>query len=176
MNDSSLPDSTNKVFTIYDAWNDRNDSSINSARADIAAGQRVFNEKTFETGTGRTATCSGCHNAPNVGSSTAFRFFDVGVSAPERRRSDVPLFTFQNVLTGETIQTTDPGRALISGRWADMNRFKAPSLRGLAARAPYFHDGSAASIGDVVNHYQQRFQINFSNGEKDQLIRFLEAL
>ncbi len=34
--------------------------------------------------------------------------------------------------------TTDPGRALRSGRWGDMDLFKTPSLRGLAARAPFF--------------------------------------
>ena len=171
MNDPSQPGFTNKVFTLFDAW-----SGNNWSRQPVADGQRVFNEKTFDLGNGRTGTCSGCHNTPNVGSASSFRFFDVGVSRPERRTSDVPLYTFQNIATGETIQTTDPGRALISGKWEDMNRFKAPSLRGLAARAPYFHDGSAKTIAAVVDHYQQRFQIAFQDGERRNLIAFLESL
>jgi cytochrome c peroxidase len=176
MNDPAQPGFSNHVFSLFDAWSGRNDSSLNSARQDIADGQRVFNEKTFDTGNGRTGTCSGCHSLPNVGSASTFRFFDVGISDASRRAANVPLYTFQNILTGETVQTTDAGRALISGKWADMNRFKVPGLRGLAARAPYFHDGSAKSIGDVVNHYQQRFGIDFSNGEKNHLVMFLESL
>jgi cytochrome c peroxidase len=82
----------------------------------------------------------------------------------------------RNKTTLAVIQTTDPGRALHTGLWADMNRFKVPALRGLSARAPFFHDGSARTLGDVVNHYQSRFAINFSGGEKDALLKFLESL
>ena len=74
------------------------------------------------------------------------------------------------------IETTDPGRAMITGQWADMNRFKVPGLRGLAARPPYFHDGSAATIADVVDHYEGHFGIAFSGDEKRQLVAFLESL
>lgn len=171
-NDPTQPGFTTQVFTLFDRWVG---SSI-SARDAIADGQSVFNTKTFDIGGGRTGTCSGCHSMPNVGNSSSFRFFDVGISSPSRRSSNMPLYTFQNIATGEILQTTDPGRALISGRWADMNRFKVPTLRGLAARAPYFHDGSAKSIDDVVNHYQQHFNIDFSNGAKSHLIMFLESL
>ncbi len=177
MNEPSAPDFTNRVFTLYDAWaNGGTRCSNESARRDIADGQRVFNEKKFDIGGGRTGTCSGCHSLPNVGASSSFKFFDVGVSAASRRTADQPLYTFQNIETGETIQTTDPGRALISGKWADMNKFKAPSLRGLAARAPYFHDGSAKSIQAVVEHYKNRFGINFRDSERKDLITFLESL
>ena len=51
------------------------------------------------------------------------------------------------------MQTTDPGRALITGKWADIGKFKGPILRGLAARAPYFHNGFAATLDDVVDFY-----------------------
>jgi hypothetical protein len=175
VNDPSKPGFDHHVFSIYDAWSG-GDAWIYRGRRDVAEGQRIFNEKTFSVAPGRTGTCSGCHNTPNVGSSSTFRFFDVGVSSAARRKPDVPLYTFQNIATGETIQTTDPGRALITGKWADMNRFKPPSLRGLAARPPYFHDGSAASIADVVSHYEARFGIAFEGCEKEKLIKFLEAL
>lgn len=175
-NDPGAPGSTNEVFSIFDAWGERSCWFGASDRAAVADGQRVFNEKTFDIGGGRTGTCSGCHRSPNVGASSSFKFFDVGVSSAERRQSDVPLYTFQNTATGETLQTTDPGRALISGKWADMNRFKVPALRGLAARAPYFHDGSAPSISAVVDHYTKHFDIHFEGREKRHLEMFLESL
>ena len=74
------------------------------------------------------------------------------------------------------VDTTDPGRAMITGQWADVNKFKVPGLRGLAARAPYFHDGSAATVADVVSHYEARFSIPFEGDEKRQLVTFLESL
>jgi cytochrome c553 len=175
-NDPSQPGSTTDVFTLFDAWSGWTKRHGNRARADIADGQRVFNEKTFSTGNGRTGTCSGCHATPDVGSAPAFRFFDVGVSSAARRTRDVPLYTFRQISTGATIQTTDPGRALVSGKWEDMNRFKVPGLRGLAARAPYFHDGSARTIEAVVEHYERHFAIDFSHGEKRHLVMFLESL
>ena len=81
-----------------------------------------------------------------------------------------------NKSTGQIVQTTDPGRALITGRWKDIGRFKGPILRGLAARAPYFHNGSAASLSDVVDFYDQRFGIGLTEQEKSDLIAFLKTL
>ena len=174
-NDPAQPGFDRNVFHLYDAWAYL-DSSTNGERLKIYDGQNVFNNKTFTLPNGGTGTCSGCHSVPDIGAASSFRLLDVGISDPARRSSQVPLYTFRNKTTGAVIQTTDPGRALITGLWADMNRFKVPGLRALAARAPYFHDGSAATLGDVVNHYQARFNIQFSDGEKDHLIKFLEAL
>jgi cytochrome c peroxidase len=53
---------------------------------------------------------------------------------------------------------------------------KVPILRGLASRAPYFHDGRAATLQDVVDFYDQRFDIGFTDDEKRDLIAFLDAL
>jgi cytochrome c peroxidase len=166
----TLGATSNPVFTLFDSWA----SSTDSARRAVADGQRVFNTKTF--GTSGTLTCASCHNTPNIGASATIRFFDVGISNPARRKADQILFTFRNKTTGELISTLDPGRGLINGVWADINKFKVPSLRGLAARPPYFHDGSAETIKDVVEHYQKHFNINFQQGEKQHLIKFLESL
>ena len=76
----------------------------------------------------------------------------------------------------ETTVTCDPGRALSTGKWADIGRFRAPPLRGLAARAPYFHDGQARSIGDVIEHYNRRFSLNLNGPQKKDLEAFLGAL
>lgn len=49
-------------------------------------------------------------------------------------------------------------------------------LHALAARAPFFHDGSAASLADVIAFYEARFQIGFTDGEKADLLAFLNSL
>ena len=49
-------------------------------------------------------------------------------------------------------------------------------LRGLAARPPYFHNGSAATLEDVVRFYDERFAIGFTAQEKSDLLAFLAAL
>jgi cytochrome c peroxidase len=101
---------------------------------------------------------------------------DIGLSDASRRTPDLPLYTLRNKATGETIETTDPGRALVSGRWKDIGRFKGPILRGLAARPPYFHNGAAKDLGEVVDFYDERFGIGFTAQEREDLQAFLRAL
>jgi cytochrome c peroxidase len=72
--------------------------------------------------------------------------------------------------------TTDPGKGLVDGECADLGRMKVPVLRGLASRAPYFHGGNAATLMDLVNFYNQRFNIGFTDQEKQDLIAFLNSL
>lgn len=57
-----------------------------------------------------------------------------------------------------------------------MDRFKVPSLRGLSARAPYFHNGTAATLDDVVLHYQQALGFQFTPEQRAALVAFLQAL
>ena len=163
-------------FTLYDAWIGMTPGSCSSKSADrkraqIARGQELFNGS---NASGRS--CGGCHNAANNGSNVNGTLFDVGASRPEFRKRGMPLYTLRNKTTLEIRQTTDPGRALRSGRWADLDRFKAPSLRGLAARAPYFHNGIAPTLKDVVRHYEAALGFVFTAQERDDLVAFLEAL
>ncbi len=88
----------------------------------------------------------------------------------------MPLYTLRNIATGDVRQTTDPGRAMITGKWKDVGRFKGPVLRGLASRAPYFHNGFAAGLADVVNFYDNRFGMALTASEKADLVAFLSAL
>jgi hypothetical protein len=95
-----------------------------------------FAEPRLRRADGSLAACASCHDANNVGSSTITgATFDIGVSDESRRSDDVPLYTFRNKATGETRSLTDPGRGLVTGKWSDLGRFKAPMLRDLAARA-----------------------------------------
>ena len=51
-----------------------------------------------------------------------------------------------------------------------------PVLRGLASRASYFHNGSAATLADVLEFYEKRFDVFLTDQEKSDLIAFLNAL
>jgi len=73
------------------------------------------------------------------------------------------------------VLTTDPGRALVTGKCADIGKTKGPILRGLAARAPYFNNGSGATLTDVVNFYDKRFSIGLTAQEKADLAAALSA-
>ena len=65
---------------------------------------------------------------------------------------------------------------LITGKCADIGKTKGPILRGLAPRAPYFHNGSAATLSDAVEFYNQRFNLNMTDQQKSDLVAFLETL
>jgi cytochrome c peroxidase len=49
-------------------------------------------------------------------------------------------------------------------------------LRALSARAPYFHNGSAATLDVAVEFYNQRFSLNLSEQQKSDLVAFLRSL
>jgi hypothetical protein len=73
------------------------------------------------------------------------------------------------------VETTDPARAMVTGKIADVGKFKPPILRGIAARSPYFHAGLAVAIDDVINFYNARFSIGLTDAEHLDLASFLEA-
>ena len=176
------------AFTLYDAWGSLPATDPRApARAAVARGQALFNTRTFTikgvSGLNDVlgsdtiqGTCTSCHNTPNVGGNSEGRLFNTGMSDEARRTPDLPLYTLANNVTGEVIKTSDPGRALITGKWADIGRFKVPSLRALGSHPPYFHNGSAASIADVVTADDARFSIGLTDAEKSDLTAFLGAL
>lgn len=82
---------------------------------------------------------------------------------------------------------TDLGRFAVTGREDDRGRFRTPSLRNVARTGPYFHDGSAATLSDVLDHYDRGGKevagkkpeigpLHLSAQEKADLLAFLEAL
>jgi cytochrome c peroxidase len=158
----------NGRFDLYDAWQD----SHNPRRNQIWRGQELFNNANAPTG----RSCRGCHNAANNGQNVTGTLFDVGVSRPEFANPDMAVYTFQRISDGATLQTTDPGRGIRSGKFADLNRFKTPNLRGLASRPPYFHNGIAARLEDVVTHYEVALGFEFTACEEADLVAFLSAL
>ncbi len=154
-------------FDLFDAWIGHS----NPKRAQIARGQEIFNSTNAN---GRS--CNGCHNSANNGTNINNVMFDIRAASAEARTPDLPLYTFRNRTTGETRQLTDAGRGNITGLWNDLGRFKTPTLRALAARAPYFHNGIAPTLTDVVLHYERHLGFVFTDQERADLVAFLNAL
>jgi cytochrome c peroxidase len=90
--------------------------------------------------------------------------------------SGLPVYTIRCKTTNTIVHTTDPARALVTGNCADVGKTKGPILRGLAARAPYFHNGSAATLNDVIEFYVQRFDLHLTDQQKADLVAFLQTL
>ena len=88
----------------------------------------------------------------------------------------MPLYTLKNNKTGFVIETTDPGAALTTGKWADIGKFKIPSLRGLETQSPYMHNGFSGDLLDVLDFYNKRFNIGLSQQDADDLKAFLTTL
>ena len=192
------------VFTLFDAWSDYRESKEDAeAKRQIAAGEQIFN--TFPVTIRNVGglndalnvaaipgTCTTCHDSPNVGNHSLPVPLDIGVShsAPFEKdpaiaaalgrlhAPDLPIFkvTCTDVTPRRVVYTSDLGKALVSGHCADLVRVKGPILRGLAARAPYFHNGAAATLRDVVEFYNERFDMGLSEEQKGQLEAFLKAL
>ncbi len=181
------------VFTLFDSWSElQGSSSMKAARRAIARGQAIFDNKTFVISgvaglNGQTfasgvtvpmsftGTCTVCHDAPNAGSHSVKAPLNIGLTDPALAPY-LPVYTLRNLATQKTMETTDPGRALITGKWADIGKFKGPVLRALAARAPYFHNGSAMTLEQVLEFYDTRFSIGLSLEEKSDLVAFLQSL
>jgi cytochrome c peroxidase len=158
----------NGRFDLYDAWATQH----NPRRQQIYRGQEVFNNVNVASG----RTCRGCHNAANNGQNVTGTLFDIGVSRPELANPDMAVYTFQRNSDGAIVRSTDPGRGIRSGNFADLNKFKTPNMRGLASRAPYFHNGIARTLGEVVEHYEAALGFVFTAQEAEDLVAFMAAL
>ena len=143
-------------------------------------------------------TCTTCHDTPNVGDHSLPLPLDIGIGHTPRpgletdpniqlgiaelNEPDLPVFLVSGCNTpfsaGQPVSfyTTDLGKGMITGLCSDMNRVKGPILRGLAGRAPYFHNGAAATLLQAVNFYNQRFSMNLTEEQKRQLVVFLNSL
>lgn len=157
----------NARFDLFDAW----EHSRKAARRQIWRGQELFNNVNPPSG----RTCRGCHNAANNGQNVNGTLFDVGVSRPALAPGRA-VYTFARRSDGAQVALTDPGRGGRNGVFADLGKFKTPSLRGLAARAPYFHNGIAADLRAVVSHYEVALGFQFTAAEEADLAAFLGAL
>ena len=191
-------------MTLFAAWLDpapavtQENFRSDAGRSKIAAGEEVFNTANLVVGGGGVAHCASCHDTPNIGNRSLSALLDVGTShstlpgtesnpqivaaLAELSMPNLPVYLISGCPnTADPTQTaafytSDPGRALITGKCSDLYHTKAPTLRGLAARAPYFHNGAASDLSQLVNFYNQRFQIGLTPEQKSDLVAFLSAL
>ncbi len=136
--------------------------------------------------------CATCHDTPNVGNHSFPTPLNIGTGDPNPTNSSVNLGGLDlgflpeitvckkqastGMATNNCKTTTDLGQALIDGKFDHVGKIKGPILRGLSGRAPYFHNGSAATLLDAVNFYDTRFNLNLSQRDKDDLVAFLKTL
>lgn len=186
------------TFDEYARWLGRTD-----ALGAIARGQQIFNSRTFTAAAvdgfndrpavgnpNPSTTCSSCHNIASSGADfVASPQLNVGAggsavsSGGPAAATVLPRFTLTCLPSAKPgfhgrgpLVVNDPGLALVTGKCADIGKFTVPQLRGLAAREPYFHDGSARDLPAVVDFYEQRFALGLSAQEKRDLAAFLAAL
>jgi len=189
------------VFGYFDSWRDQADNRSlddeqQAFRESVVRGNDIFMSRTFwirdavhinSIGLGNPLkrSCATCHNMLETGMDLAPGYVDLGTTnmPTANAQTDLPLFKLTcdagappHPYLGRVIYTHDPGRALISGLCTDIGAITMQQMRGLAARAPYFVNGSADSLREIVDFYDRRFNIGYSQQEKDDLVNFLSVL
>jgi cytochrome c peroxidase len=171
---------------------------FNSAPVHISNVRGLNDNPALNKPTTFVGTCTTCHDTPNTGNHSFPLPLDIGTAhsrlpslepdaniaagLAELSVPDLPVYLISGCADpfnpGQQVSfyTTDPGKALTTGLCSDFNRGKGPILRGLAARAPYFHNGAAANLKELVNFYDQRFQMALTEDQKSDLVEFLNSL
>lgn len=144
------------------------------------------------------ARCSRCHTFSDaLPFFTDFNYHNTGVAANHPNFDKLSRQAFAEVETGRGKEVIDAlakqdggqelGRVLITYQVFDIGAYRTPSLRNIALTAPYFHDGSAKTLADVVRFYNEggRQNINrewdlsalaLTEDEQKDLVAFLESL
>jgi len=160
------------LAALFDPW--RNLSAPN-----LAVRQRALRESVLRGVDLFVSHCSTCHvpgtnNAADIGTTN----LPTAKDSPE-----LPLFRVTcdasarpHPQLGRSFLTQDPGRALISGKCADAGAIVMQQFRGLIARAPYFVNGSARNLNELVDFFDRRLKIGFTDKEKEDLVNFLSIL
>ncbi|PYS35262.1 MAG: hypothetical protein DMG14_27415, partial [Acidobacteria bacterium] len=145
----------------------------------VLRGVDLFASREFRMADGKHGTCATCHQ-PGINHS-----IDIGTTnLPTAKESpELPLFRITcdasappHPQLGRTFLTQDPGRALITGKCADVGSILMQQFRGLTARAPYFANGSAGDLTELVDFFDRRFKIGLTDKQKQDLVNFLSIL
>lgn len=164
-------------------------------RESVARGARSFRERTFlisdsmginwPVGFGNPVrnACAFCHNMSQMGMDVAPGQVDLGTTTMPFADNlpHLPLFKLSctgkpHPRYGRTIYTHDPGYALTTGKCVDVGRITLQTMRGLSARAPYFSNGSAKDLRGVIDYYDRRYNIGYTEQEKQDLVNLMKAL
>jgi cytochrome c peroxidase len=125
-------------------------------RGDRAA---ISNEEKAGYARFKSFGCVSCHQGINVGGNMYQRFGAMRDPAP-----------------GAPI-AADQGRFELTGRESDRRMFRVPSLRNVALTAPYFHDGSVATLDEAVDAmFKYQLGRDASAADRELVVRFLKTL
>lgn len=172
------------------------DPAQRAFRESVARGAVLFSQRNFlvsesmgvnNMGFGSPVRnpCAFCHNMEHTGMDVAPGQVDLGTTnLPHADPSpELPLFKLTcrpgrtaHAYLGRVVYTQDPGYALTTGRCADIGKITIQSMRGLAARAPYFSNGSARTLRDIVDFYERRYHIGMTEQEKQDLVNLMSVL
>ena len=188
------------VFGYFEQWKKPAAGDAKAEfRASVARGMEVYFTRAFyirdvthlnTVGLGNPIkrTCATCHNARLTGMDAAPGWMDLGTGNDPWSKllptdNELPVFKLTcktarkaHPFLGRVIYTHDPGRALISGRCVDIGAITMQQFRGLSARAPYFSNGGAKDLRELVEFYNKRFEANYTDQEKADLVNFLSVL
>jgi cytochrome c peroxidase len=197
---------TSNIFNLYNAWSGlasydfrasvARGQTIFNSRPITITGVAGINDDVSQGGLvsggipSLTGTCGTCHDTPNVGNHSFPTPLNIGTGDPSLSNGAVnlggldisylPRITVCQLVNGQVSgnckTTSDLGQALIDGSFDHVGKIKGPILRGLSARAPYFHNGSAQSLLDVVHFYENRFGLVLSAQDELDLFNFLSVL
>ena len=165
-------------------------------RASVLRGSDLFRNHTFliadsaglnsmNFGNPTRNTCSFCHNMTRTGMDVAPGQVDLGTTnlpladpAP-----DLPLFKLTcepryapQPFLGRVVYTHDPGYALTTGKCEDIGKITIQDMRAIAARPPYFSNGSARTLRDIVDFYDRRYHMGLTEQQKEDLTNLLRVL
>jgi cytochrome c peroxidase len=157
--------------------------------ADARAGFALFQGK---------ARCSSCHQLSSSNPiGTDNQFHNIGVSARHQDFEKLATQALQALAKNSSKEALDQlaletdlaelGRFVVSRNRADIGAFKTQQVRNVGITAPYMHDGSMATLWDVVDHYNRGGEanpyldggvepLNLTDHEVDQLVAFLFTL
>lgn len=172
------------------------DAQQQAMRASILRGVEVYSRRTFLISDSAGLTniplgnpvrdgCSLCHNMLRSGMDVAPGQIDLGTTnVPHADGApDLPLFKLTcrpdakpHPYLGRVVTTQDPGYALTTGQCRDIGKITMQQMRGLSARAPYFSNGSARTLREIVDFYDRRYRIGYTEQEKQDLTNLLGAL
>jgi len=144
----------------------------------------------------RPGLCAFCHSGLLLNQANEFATFFIGQPVPTGARfmnvavSDFnaaknPRIEFifnEGTLDEKSVTSPDPGRALTTGDFDDVNVFKTSPLRGIRLTAPYFHDNSAKTLEDVAAHYARFFTfstnglVNLTSQDQRDMVAFMKLL
>ncbi len=166
----------NSNFDQYFFGRDKTKLSESAAR-----GSRIFRRK---------GNCANCHEISwNNARFTDNRFYNIGIGMPKLNEflPQLKHTTAINSLALTNQQISELGRFQITKIPSDIGKFKTPNLRNIALTAPYMHDGSIATLAEVINYYNQGgnknpwldpaiFPLNLTTQEQQDLEAFLHEL